>query len=1024
MKTTFLKQASSAIIFTLSAVAVYAQHAPKAFDVKKHRDTLLTQQNLNAQLIQRPSGPLLSGASPGGSKKSMATSFAGNQGNFRKDGTVVITAEETGLPLFISSPSTATARLVPQTDKQAACYSYLESIASYLQMEAPAEHFNIQSVESDNAGKTHIKLTQKYKGVKVYNAQVIVHLNAGGIGEAFNGRYQRIKQDIDMHPGVSASQALNTVLSDLSQKTKFRELNSDEKSLLDYEGPVIDTIVYTLSQPVVRYVLAYHVTVKPNLREHWEYFVDAKTSGILQSYQNICAIDGPRTANGTDLNGVSRQLNTYQQGTGYMLLDVSQSMFDPTTTEGAIVTLDANKTFGADFKVKDITSTDNQWLNPAAVSAHYNAHIAYDFYKNTYGRVSINGKGGTIISVVNVVDEDGTELDNAYWNGKAMFYGNGNILFKSLAGGLDVGGHEMTHGVVQNTANLDYQGESGAINESMADIFGFMMDSTDWLLGEDVVNKQFYPSGALRSLQDPHNGGNSLNDRGYQPKQVNEQYLGSQDNGGVHINSGIPNHAFYLLANAIGKVKAAGLFYKALSTYLTQNAQFIDLRLAVIQSAKDVYGGNASEVIQVGLAFDGVGITEKVGGVYTSTIPVNPGDEYLLGNNTGANSNYGLFRASSPTSAEGLLMKIVGSKPSVTDDGNYCVFVGTDKKIYVSNVNPNNTPTAVVFEASPIWSNVAVSKDGKRIAAVTGYYDTSIYVYDFEQSQWARFMLYNPTFSDIRANGVLYADALEWDYTGERLVYDAYNSIQNPGGDNIEYWDINFIQVYDNALKTFSDGTIFKLISNLELGESIGNPSISKTSPNIIAFDYVNESDPNNVVYGIIGFNTELNDLGGIVRNNTLGFPSYNKTDEILAFTSIDANQEVGINYVHMNADKISSSGIDTVLFLSAKWPVFYAVGNRDYTTGTEDQLSTSNVLSTFPNPVRESLNVTLPELNGNAAVVELYNSLGVSVLQQALQQGGETNQLQLQVADLPTGVYTLMLRSGKNLQSTRVVKY
>src|SRR5690349_22668502 len=101
----------------------------------------------------------------------------------------------------------------------------------------------------------------------------------------------------------------------------------------------------------------------------------------------------------------------------------------------------------------------------------------------------------------------------------------------------------MTHGVVQNTANLEYQGESGAINESMADIFGTMLDPGDWLIGEDVVKTSAFPSGALRSLQDPHNGGTSLADPGYQPRHKSEMYTGSEDNGGVHINSGLPNNA-------------------------------------------------------------------------------------------------------------------------------------------------------------------------------------------------------------------------------------------------------------------------------------------------------------------------------------------------------------------------------------------------------------------------------------------------------------------------------------------------
>src|SRR5215203_7409311 len=98
-------------------------------------------------------------------------------------------------------------------------------------------------------------------------------------------------------------------------------------------------------------------------------------------------------------------------------------------------------------------------------------------------------------------------MDNAFWNGSAMFYGNGNSSFRQLERGLDVAGHEMSHGVIQNTANLEYIGQSGALNESYADVFGAMIDRNDWQIGEDVVLPAVFPSGALRDLSNPNNGG-------------------------------------------------------------------------------------------------------------------------------------------------------------------------------------------------------------------------------------------------------------------------------------------------------------------------------------------------------------------------------------------------------------------------------------------------------------------------------------------------------------------------------------
>lgn len=134
-----------------------------------------------------------------------------------------------------------------------------------------------------------------------------------------------------------------------------------------------------------------------------------------------------------------------------------------------------------------------------------------------------------------------------------MFYGNGAQSFMPLARGLDVAGHEMSHGVIESTANLDYEGESGAINESFADVFGVLIDRDDWKVGEDVVRLGEFPSGALRNIGDPHNGAQTNDFGRWQPRHVNEQYKGTADNGGVHINSGIPNYAFYLFVQEMAK---------------------------------------------------------------------------------------------------------------------------------------------------------------------------------------------------------------------------------------------------------------------------------------------------------------------------------------------------------------------------------------------------------------------------------------------------------------------------------------
>ncbi|HEY3387107.1 MAG TPA: M4 family metallopeptidase, partial [Saprospiraceae bacterium] len=614
-------------------------------------------------------------------------------------------------------------------------------------------------------------------------------------------------------------------------------------------------------------------------------------------------------------------------------------------------------------------------------------------------------------------------LDNAFWNGKAMFYGNGASAFKPLAGAMDVAGHEMTHGVVENTANLEYQGESGALNESMADIFGAMMDPDDWTIGEEVVKVAAFPSGALRSLSDPHNGGTNLNSPGFQPKHMNEKYTGNEDNGGVHINSGIPNHAFFLYAEAITRDKAADVFYKALDDYLTKSSQFIDLRLAVIKAAGDLFGASSNEVTKAGEAFNAVGIGAGQGGDYEEELPSNPGAEFLLLTNTDGADPNSLYRTPTNNLSNIVPLTTTGfkSKPSVTDDGSVAVFVASDKTIHAIITQPGEDPDEFVIQDDPIWSNVAVSKGGNRMAAVTEAWDNTIYVYDFVSEAWGEFGLYNPTYSDgINSGGTVYADALEWDYTGEYLVYDAFNSLESNTGGSIEYWDVNFIRVWDVNANDFGDGAIAKLFSNLPAGVSIGNPTIAKLSPHILAFDYFDEF---NEEYAVLGSNIETGETDIIFVNSTLGFPSFNKSDTRVAFTlGTEGAEETG--FVTLNANKISSPNASaTGFYTDSKWPVYFAAGSRDIgneVTGIlREQKAVS--LSCYPNPFVSEVSMALTSEFAVSGKIEVTNVMGQRLYD--FETGHSREALSVKFNDLPPGQYILRVHNGKRAGACRALK-
>jgi len=192
--------------------------------------------------------------------------------------------------------------------------------------------------------------------------------------------------------------------------------------------------------------LAYEVEARPNFIEIWKYFIDAHTGEILKSF-NATNSDGPASTTAYDLNNTLRPINTYLENGTYYMVDISEAMFNSTKFEGAIYTFNANNTSTRNLDYAYINSTNNTWNNKTAVSAHANTMASYKYFYTTFGRNSLNGNGGNIMSFINVTEDDGSSMDNAFWNGEAAFYGNGST-FKPLAGAQDVISHELGHGVV------------------------------------------------------------------------------------------------------------------------------------------------------------------------------------------------------------------------------------------------------------------------------------------------------------------------------------------------------------------------------------------------------------------------------------------------------------------------------------------------------------------------------------------------------------------------------------------------
>lgn len=933
------------VIVLCSSLNSYSQGLPNKFTNPLSKDTTITLDSLKMVLID-------------GSKVEINKSITlptinliGNQTMQSDSSYKVVYSSETKLPIYIEfnqqrqmikSQSIDTIRKNKTfSEVNALSYNYLDEIKSITNLSSDRSNLEILDTKIDENGKSHIKFQQKLNGIKIYGSQFLIHLNQSGQGELFNGSYTNITESIETTPKITKDLALNIVKSDLSRKTILKEFNKYELGLLGGVNYKIDTFIYKIANTNV-YVLAYMIIFKPNLHQRYEYTINAINGEIIKSLDLTCNVDVSKTTQAVDLNGVNRNLNSVYDGQQYLLADITKPMYSSSAQTGLIITFDAGNIYN---KLNIISNNNNLWT-PLQVSAHANIGAVYDFYKNVHNRNSIDGKGGTLYSLINVVDVDGSKWPNASWDGAFMNFGNGDAATKPWAGALDIAGHEMTHGIIDNTAGLKYEDQSGAINESFADIFGSMIDSTNWTIGESIVVKSYYPSGAMRSFADPHNGATKLNPKDntnhWQPRHISEFVTGSildnyqyQDHGGVHINSGIPNYAFYLYANSIGRLKASRVYYRALTTYLLPTDDFTKLRLAIIKSASDLYSTN--EVIQAGFAFDAVGVSDGNTQTIVKQLLPNPGGEYMLLYGTGDTTIY-----IGTSNLKGLWAKKINNKPSITDDGKTAYFVGGDKKIYSLTVDPSLTqPTYTIVDSRAIWNNVAISKDGRRLAASTASQDSSIYVYDFGKKNWFRFKLYNPTYT-LGANsaGPIYADSFEWDYASENIIYDCYNKKSSSNGLNdIKYWDINLINVWNKTKDTTANGFVSKLFK-LSENQNVGNPSFSKNSPDVFAFDFFNDSLK---IYAVYGYNIQTNKISAnpIVTSNTLGFPTYNKNDDKIAFNKIVSNK-LTISSISLNPDKLSSIGSSSVIYNNATYPVYYSVGSRKFAVPSKPQITTN----------------------------------------------------------------------------------
>jgi Zn-dependent metalloprotease len=485
----------------------------------------------------------------------------------------------------------------------------------------------VRQVREDTqlAGRRTERADQYYRGVRVFGGDISRQMDSQGVVLSMFGHlYTGI--DISPDPAITAD-AVKAAVAELAALEQAPD-NQPELVVL----PIDDGATFRL---------AWRMRAVTDRVDIVQYFLDAQSGTVLRQYSDRQTQSAVGRAVG--VLGDSKKISVSGASGSFTardllrppLVETDDMKGDPLRT---LNYLDGRIVLGAGDVAAD---SDNNWTDGAVNDAHVYAGYTYDYLFKRFGRRGLDNNNIRIRSLVNPVRRTAQDVAlyfnlfpdffvNAFYaGGGVMVYGVGlppgftigGQSWNHLAGALDIVAHELTHGVTDFSSGLIYRNESGALNEAFSDIIGTSVEfffqpagsgdlRADYLCGEDVVK-----TGGLRSMENPQVHGD--------PDHYSRRFLGLGDNGGVHINSGIANHAFYLAIEG-GTNRTSGLavqgvgsanreqmekvFYRAFTQMLPSNATFALARAATIQAARDLYGAGSNPERAVTQAWTAVGV--------------------------------------------------------------------------------------------------------------------------------------------------------------------------------------------------------------------------------------------------------------------------------------------------------------------------------------------------------------------------------------------------------------------------------
>ncbi len=479
-----------------------------------------------------------------------------------------------------------------------------------------AQAFTVTGVLVDPDGSSHVRMTRTYHGLRVLGGDLVVHQSSS---RAWQGRSQSLSKDLTLSVTPTLDRAAAGAKA-MAPSSVTRSITGEQVASTRL---VIDA---TGAFPRLAYQVLSGGTQSDGTPSRLASFVDARTGRVLRTEQQIETVDG----SGQSLYGGTVPLRLTLSGSTYQLKDPTRGntyttdMGNATDSYGCQI-IGVNCSKGTLFTSPDASFGDGTTASreSAAVDAQYGTNETWDYYNNVHGRNGIFGNGTGSFNRVHY----GKNYVNAFWDGTKMTYGDGDGKTYGPLTSLDVAGHEMSHGVTENSANLTYSGESGGLNESTSDIFGTAVefyannaaDPADYLIGEqfDLAKHQ-----GFRRMDNPASDGSSAS--------CWSSTVGTLD---VHYSSGVGNHFWYLLSegsgaktlngvsyssptcngapavSGIGHDAAAKIWYRALTVYMTSNTDYHGARTASLNAAKDLYGAGSTQYNAVNAAWAAVNVS-------------------------------------------------------------------------------------------------------------------------------------------------------------------------------------------------------------------------------------------------------------------------------------------------------------------------------------------------------------------------------------------------------------------------------